>query len=158
MAAQENIGLLNAMANAVRAALNADANGANLGMIMKVYQSSGTPPANSGLPVNGTLLWWVTINSTNVGLVFDAAVNGILMKPAGSVWSGVIVNGGGTPDYFRLTSRDDDPTLNDVTGSKKRVQGSVGLNGCDLNVSPLALVNGTTRTIDEGFFYAIPTY
>lgn len=157
MANKESTKVLDAKANAVRTLLNANTAGANTGMIIKLYQSGGTPPATAKAPVVGTLLLTLSNNGTNVGLTLDEAVEGILQKPNAEVWKGVVA-ANGTPDYFRMTERADDPTVNDTTGLYARCQGTVGLFGADLNIGPLPLVSGEERTMDNDFFYAVPTY
>jgi hypothetical protein len=86
-------------------------------------------------------------------LVFDPPVAGVVGKPSGSTWSGLILVSG-TASYFRLVNSDDDGS-EDTGAIYPRVQGACGTGGAELNLSTLIFVKDATVTISE-FYVTFP--
>lgn len=125
----------------------------NLSFI-KIY--SGTPPADANAAIGGgnVLLCTISNNSGATGLTMAAAaVDGVLSKNGSEVWSGVNAESGTASFYRHVTSSDDGTS----SSTQRRIQGTVGLAGADMNLGSLALTSGQTQPID---FYTLtlPTY
>lgn len=118
-----------------------------------MYLYSGPQPANADAAVQGTLLAIVTEGagsfsfgtSTN-GLNFDAPVLNVIEKAAGEDWQAACI-AAGTIGWFRLMGNATD-SLGSST-SLKRIDGSVGISGADLNQPYTTVVEGTPITITE---------
>ena len=72
------------------------------------------------------------------------AASGQLAKNSSEVWSGTVV-ANGTASFFRMKTAADDNSSS-ITAS--RIQGSIGLDGADLNFATLGLVVGNLRQIN----------
>jgi hypothetical protein len=115
-----------------------------LGFI-KIY--SGTVPATADAALTGTLLVTISVNSTGTGLSLAAAAASGAIAKAVEVWSGVNA-ASGTATHFRyIAATGDDGTL---STTQKRLQGTVGTSGADLNLSSVALTATATQTVDSG--------
>lgn len=118
----------------------------NLGFI-KLY--SGAPPASADAAVTGTLLCTITNAGTATGLTMEAAaVDGVLAKAAGEVWSGVNA-AGGVAGYYRHVAPGDTGALSTTLA---RVQGSIAISGADMNLTNTTLSSGAAQTVD---FYTL---
>lgn len=140
-------GLRNALLDAGSLASQMD-----LGFI-KIY--AGPVPASADAALgSATLLCTISNNSTGTGLKFEtAAADGSLPKESTEVWSGVNA-AGGTATFFRhVAATGDDGTL---STTQKRIQGTIGASGADLNLSSVNLSNGATQTIDY-YSVTLPT-
>lgn len=114
------------------------------GMVLRIYSGAvpGSPDDSLG---SATLLTTISNNGTATGLTFaTAAVAGVLQKEATEVWKGTNV-AGGAHTFFRFETTADDGSS---SASAKRVQGTTGVVGADLNLSNATLVNGADQTID----------
>ena len=92
--------ITNTLVLATLDAINTAANAGAGAALLRVYQSSGTPPATLGDAVNGTLLAELTMSDP----AFAAAVD---TTPGGSITASAITDDGsanatGTPDYCRI--------------------------------------------------------
>lgn len=130
-----------------KAAFPGGANGSRL----RIF--SGSPPADADAAETGTLLVNITNNSTTTGITFDTATAGTIAKTPSETWSGVNA-ATNTAGYFRLTTGTADGGGSSTT--LRRLQGSVGVSGADLNLSSVSLTSGATQTIDF-FSVALPT-
>jgi hypothetical protein len=102
---------------------------------------------------SSNLLCQLTVSSGATRVTWEAvAINGIISKNSGEVWSGVNGNAG-TATYFRFVQLAD---IGDVDPTALRVQGLVGLVGAELNLSSVALSIGATQTVNH-FNVALPT-
>lgn len=109
---------------------------------IKIY--SGTPPASADAAVTGTLLCTISIASGGTGVNLGTASGGSIPKAPAETWSGVNA-ASGTAGYFRWVAAGDTGVL---SSTEKRLQGTCGLAGADLNMSSISLVSGATQTID----------
>lgn len=119
------------------------------GGFLKIY--SGTAPADANAAIGGgnTLLCTVSVNSTGTGLTFAAAAsNGVILKNASEVWSGVNA-ASGTATFYRHVTASDTGAL---STTEARIQGTIGLAGTDMVLSNTTLASGATQTID---YYAV---
>jgi hypothetical protein len=109
------------------------------GGVIRVY--NGTPPATADAALAGnTLLVTISNNSAGTGITMDSAsASGVLGKNPAEVWSGTVV-ANGTPTFYRYSSLTDDFLLSTTA---KRVQGTTGSAGFDLNFA------NTTFTVSE---------
>lgn len=120
---------------------------------IKIY--SGAAPATADAAVTGTLLCTIYSNGTSAGISFDtASAAGVLAKAPGETWSQTSITTTGTAGYYRfIAATGDDGTL---STTQKRLQGTCGLAGEDMNLSSLALVQGQPQTIDY-YVVSLPT-
>lgn len=114
---------------------------------IRIY--SGTPPADADAAVTGTLLCTISIASGGTGInMAAAATGGVLTKAAGETWSGVNA-ATGTATYYRHVQAGDTGVS---STTERRIQGTVGTVGTDLELNSVSLTSGATQTID---FYSI---
>jgi hypothetical protein len=119
---------------------------------IRIY--SGSQPADADAAETGTLLVEITSSggtltpgtATN-GIEFDAIAAGVLSKKTAETWSGTASNTG-TAGYFRLYDNARHTGL-DSTYYMKRIDGSCGVSGADLNMSSTSIVSAATITIDS---------
>jgi hypothetical protein len=114
------------------------------GMLIRIY--SGTVPASPEADATGnTLLCTISTSSSGTGLQFESApVSGMLSKAAAGVWTGNCV-ASGTATFYRLGAVADTAA---ASTTAKRIQGTVGLAGADLNVTSTTFTNGEEKRID----------
>lgn len=106
---------------------------------------SGVQPASADNDVSGTLLGEVTVDALPASyLSFDAPASGAIEKAAAETWqfTGLV---DGTAGWFRLKESAD---AGGVSTTAKRVDGSIGQSGADLNLSNVNIVTGAPNTID----------
>lgn len=122
--------------------------GALTGMIIRIY--AGTEPTLPEDSISGnTLLCIISDNKTGTGLSFESsAINGMLTKEGSQVWAGDCI-ADGTATFYRLSGTGD---TGGSSPSEKRVQGTVGLAGADLNVTTTSFVTDDEKRID---YYSI---
>lgn len=122
--------------------------GALTGMIIRIY--GGTVPSLPEDSISGnTLLCTISDNKTGSGLDFEAAAyNGLLTKEGSQVWAGDCA-ADGTATFYRLSGTGD---TGGSSISEKRVQGTVGTAGADLNVTNTSFVTDEEKRID---YYSI---
>jgi len=123
----------------------------------KVNFYTAPQPANADAAATGTLLCTVTVGNSGTGLTFNPSNNGVVSKPSGVTWSGMIsVPGGGTntatATWFRVYESGDDPSMASTVFA--RIDGSVGLtgSGADMIAANNVLTNGLLHEI-TGFNY-----
>lgn len=121
--------------------------------VLMIY--GGTPPATADAAATGTLLCVISDNSAGDPLEFDAPAGGTLPKAAAQVWSGMNV-ASGTATHFRIvdSAAPDDGT---ASATQKRLQGTCGTAGADLNMSSVNLTAGAPQTIDASNI-TLPTF
>lgn len=114
------------------------------GMVIRIY--GGAVPATPEADASGnTLLCTISTNSLGTGLAFETApVNGMLSKAAAGIWSGDAV-ADGTATFYRLGALSDTAA---ASTTAKRIQGTVGLAGADLNVTDVEFVTAEEKRID----------
>jgi hypothetical protein len=107
---------------------------------LNVY--SGTIPADADADVGaGTLLATLTFNSNWIG----AASAGVMTLAA--IVSDTSVDASGTAAWFRMHDVSEGPTGSSAT--KKRIDGTVGTSGADLNFNTVTFVAGGTAAISS---------
>jgi len=95
---------------------------------------------------SATLL--LTYNNAGAGVNFEASANnGTLVKSLAETWTGSVV-ADGTPTFFRFVQPGD---TGGVSTNNRRVQGTVGQAGADMNITNLTLVTGSLQALD--YFY-----
>lgn len=140
------------------------------GGVIKIYGGvSGAAltalTADDALPVGAVLLAAISKNGAVVspfttwtatdGLSFDAAaVNGVVTK-ASETWLGNVI-ASGTATFFRHVLSGD---AGDLSTTARRIQGTIGTVGEDLNLSSVALVLAVPANPQSINFYsvALPT-
>ncbi len=114
----------------------------------KIRIFSGAAPADADAAETGTLLCVISNGGTATGLTFEAtAAGGTVAKKSGEAWSGTNV-AGGTASYYRFVAAGDTGA---ASTTEKRLQGTVGLVGADMNLSSITLTSGAPQTIDTYF-------
>lgn len=115
------------------------------GGVLKIY--AGAIPATADADSSGlTVLCTISNNATGTGITFaNAVVSGILGKNTGEVWRGQIV-ADGVATFFRFMAIGDTGAL---STTNKRVQGTVGVAGADLNFSSVNFVSPNYKIIDS---------
>ena len=122
------------------------------GSVLKIYSGSTIPAsADDAIPVGATLLATVSVSDTGAGLTFGAPAAGQVTKNTGEVWSGT-VTASGTATFFRMEPSAD---AGAYSPTAVRVQGTVGLDGADMNFGNTSLVAGNIRQINY-FVLSIP--
>lgn len=119
-----------------------------------IYIYSGAVPATADAALSGnTLLCVISNNAAGTGInMAAAAASGVLGKNTGEIWRGLIV-ADGTASFYRFAGLADAGALSTVD---KRIQGTVGTVGADLNFSNVNFVSGNYRQIDN-YNVALPT-
>lgn len=145
MAIKLSTGLRNSMLDtgSIKTALN-------LGLI-KIY--GGTAPVDADSALTGTLLCTISISSGGTGLTLGTAVSGSIPKTSAETWSGVNV-AGGTATHFRWVAAGDTGVL---STTEKRMQGTCGTAGADLNMSSVNLTYLATQNLNAASI-TLPTY
>lgn len=123
-----------------------------------IYVYSGPQPLTADAAPSGTLLGIgtkdgaaFTPGSPTDGLTFAVPVDGTISKSADNwKFTGLAA---GTAGWFRLMGNAVDPMTTSTTAV--RMDGSVGTNGADLNLSNLSVAVGSPNTIDV-FRFTIP--
>jgi hypothetical protein len=122
------------------------------GTVLKIYAGATIPAtADEAIPVGSTLLATVSVSDTGTGLSFDPPAGGQVTKNTGEVWSGTVA-ASGTASFFRMEPAADAGAFSQTA---IRVQGTVGLDGADMNFGNTALVAGNIRQINY-FVLSIP--
>lgn len=114
--------------------------GATLNTWAVTETDTGAPSAGSLVDMTGGV---AAVN----GLRWGNATAGVLTKKSTQTWSGVAV-ATGTAGWFRIEAAVADAGALDSTETYKRIDGSVGTSGADLNLSNTAIANTATQTID----------
>lgn len=121
---------------------------------IRIY--SGSQPFSGDDAETGSLLCTITLASgamtsgvgTN-GINFGNAVDGVIGKADGEVWSGANSETG-TAGWFRIYPNDFDANMGTATGGDKiRLDGRVSTSGAEMRLSNTSLVSGVTTTIDN---------
>lgn len=115
------------------------------GGVLKIF--AGAMPSTADADSSAlTVLCTISLDATGTGITFASTVSaGILAKNASEIWRGQIT-ATGTASFFRWMAISDTGTL---STTEKRVQGTVGLAGADLNFSSLNFVSGNYKVIDS---------
>ncbi len=126
------------------AMLSAGAIPALNGKVIKLY--SGTVPASAdeALSANAVLLATITVSDGGTGLTFATPAGGQVTKNTSEVWSGTVV-ANGVASFFRM---EDPADSGAASGTAIRIQGTIGLDGADMNFGTTALVTGNLRQIN----------
>lgn len=127
--------------------------------VLRIY--SGSQPSSPDNAVAGTLLLEISVNAGafvagafDNGLEFGDAADGAIAKATGETWQDAGL-AGGTAGWFRFVANPADD--GSASTSLPRIDGSVGTSGADLNLSTVAIVAGSTYTIDS-FSLSLPEY
>lgn len=103
---------------------------------------TGPPPASADDAATGTKL--VRVSNAGLGVNLDVPASGVIPKSPSETWQGTNL-ATGTAGYWRFVEAADTAAL---STTQKRVQGTCGLAGADLNMSSVNLVNGAPQVID----------
>lgn len=121
------------------------------GGFIKIY--NGVEPASADAALSGnTLLCTISVDDTGTGLTFDAPTDGVLPKAAAETWEGTNA-ASGTATFYRFVLTGDTGAL---STTEKRMQGSIGLAGADMNMTSVTLVASAVQPINY-FIVALPT-
>ena len=115
------------------------------GGVLKIY--GGTIPVTADADSSGaTVLCTISLDATGTGITCASSVTaGVLTKNASEIWRGQISTSG-TATFFRFMAVGDTGT---ASTSAKRVQGTVGVVGSDLNFSSISFVTPNYKIIDS---------
>ena len=115
------------------------------GGVLKIF--AGAMPSTADADSSAlTVLCTISLDATGTGITWASTVTaGILAKNASEIWRGQIA-ATGTATFFRWMAIADTGAL---STTEKRVQGTVGLAGADLNFSSLSFVSGNYKVIDS---------
>lgn len=122
-----------------------------------LYLFGGTPPVSVDDAASGnTLLCTISAAGGGTGLNFDPATGGVLSKAAAQAWQGVVIPAGGNVTFYRFVEGLNAADASSAAGTTiKRVQGTVGTAGADLNLQNVALVGNSTQDVDY-FHFNLP--
>lgn len=112
---------------------------------IRIY--SGVEPTTADDAIGAAVLL-CTIRANGNGLTFAQAVNGVMLKNANEVWSGVN-SAAGTATFYRHVPNGDNGA---ASASSLRIQGTVGLAGADINLTSTGLIGGASQSLN---FYSI---
>ena len=116
------------------------------GGFLDIY--AGTVPADADASIGGaTLLSTLTLGGDDVtGLTIDAtATDGVIKKPDAAVWRDPTPPATGTASFFRWRQTGDTGAL---STTDRRIQGTVGTIGCDLNLNSTTITTGVAFEIN----------
>ena len=113
------------------------------GGVLRLY--TGAIPATADADSSGlTVLCTISLDATGTGITWGSTVTaGILSKNTAEIWRGLIGTTG-TATFFRFMAISDTGA---ASTTAKRVQGTMGLVGADINFSNVNLVAGNYRVI-----------
>ena len=113
------------------------------GGVLRLY--TGAIPATADADSSGlTVLCTISLDATGTGITCGSTVTaGILSKNTAEIWRGLIGTTG-TATFFRFMAISDTGA---ASTTAKRVQGTIGLVGADLNFSNVNLVASNYRVI-----------
>ena len=113
------------------------------GGVLRIY--TGAIPATADADSSGlTVLCTISLDATGTGITWGSTVTaGILSKNTAEIWRGLIGTTG-TATFFRFMAISDTGA---ASTTAKRVQGTMGLVGADINFSNVNLVAGNYRVI-----------
>lgn len=113
------------------------------GGVLKIF--AGAMPSTADADSSAlTVLCTISLDATGTGITWASTVTaGILAKNASEIWRGLIT-ATGTASFFRWMAIGDTGAL---STTNKRVQGTVGLAGADLNFSSVNFVSGNYKVI-----------
>lgn len=118
--------------------------GLALGFI-DIYQ--GSQPADADTGSAGSLkLGTVTVNGDgSTGVTFDATTTTTISKAAAETWkfTGLAA---GVAGWFRFYQAGGSPTATSTT--EKRIDGSIGTSGADMNITNTTIALSATTTVD----------
>ncbi|WP_439885650.1 hypothetical protein ACTACK_10580 [Pseudomonas syringae] len=115
------------------------------GKVIKIFNGPTIPAsADDALAVGTTLLCTITVNDAGTGLTFANPSGGQMTKSTSEVWSGTVISSG-TANFFRM---EDAADAGAVSTTAIRIQGTIGLDGADMNFGNTALVAGNIRQIN----------
>jgi hypothetical protein len=118
---------------------------------IKIY--GGTPPLTADAVASSQLLCIISDNNSGQGVDLDPAAAGAISKAAGQAWNGVNLTGG-TATHFRYVGNADTGV---ASTTEKRLQGTCGTSGADMNMTSVNLTLGATQTVDAANF-TLPTF
>lgn len=111
----------------------------------KIQVYSGTVPASADASIgSATLLNTYAVATTGMELDDTTVEDGVISKVESQTWSGTAV-ATGVASFFRAVQTGD---ANGSSTTLRRIQGTVGLAGADLNVSNTTFTSGVSYTID----------
>lgn len=146
MSFKTSTGLRNAMLDtaSLKAAMD--------GGFLDIY--SGVEPATADAALSGNVkLCRISNNKTATGLTFAAAAaSGAITKTVAETWLGTNL-ATGTASFYRFVLTGDTGTS---STTEKRMQGTIGLAGQQLNLTSLALTISVDQAINS-FAVALPT-
>lgn len=127
--------------------------------VLRIY--SGSQPTTADSAVSGTLLLEITedagafvAGAFDNGLEFGDASSASISKSSSETWQDAGI-ASGTAGWWRFCANPSDAGAASTTHA--RIDGNVGTSGADLNMSTVAVVAGSTYTIDT-FTYNLPAY
>jgi hypothetical protein len=107
---------------------------------------TGSQPATPDAAPTGTLLGTLTMSATAFGTPSSGAMT------ANTITSGTAV-GTGTAGWFRMHLSGDPNTLDTGAGTNRRLDGTVGTSGCDMNFAGgVSFITGGTIS-ETSFVY-----
>lgn len=112
---------------------------------IRIY--TGTQPTTADAAPTGTLLctFYADGASASAGLMFSAAVSGVIGKLSAQTWSGLGV-AGGTAGWFRMYAYGDGHALSTTDA---RIDGACSTSGAELTMSSLSVAVGALQTISS---------
>jgi hypothetical protein len=116
-----------------------------------VYIYQGSQPADADTGAGSALqLGKVTNNDDGTtGIQFDATVAGVVSKAAAQTWKfhGLAA---GVAGWFRFSDSADNPVNTSATA--KRIDGTIGTSGADMNITNTTIALSAVTTIDSWSF------
>lgn len=116
------------------------------GGFLKVYSAPTAVPASADAAIgDAVLLVTFSDNAGAGGLnLATAAASGSIAKLSSQTWKGTAA-ATGTAAFFRYVQTGDTGALSTTA---KRIQGTVGVAGADMNLSSTSITSGASYTLD----------
>lgn len=111
---------------------------------VKIY--GGLPPVDADAAIGTAVLLCQFFNGNDgaTTLTFsDTASDGVIQKNSTESWTGTVI-ATGTATFYRLELAEDDQSLGTT---HRRLQGSVGVAGADMNLSSVGFVLNEPRNL-----------
>lgn len=112
-----------------------------------IYIYAGVQPVSPNTGASGTLVAKVTKDGDgSTGLTFDTTTTATISKAAAETWR-MVGLANGQAGWFRFAEAADTPTATSATA--KRIDGSVGTSGADMEIANTNIVLAAISTVDN---------
>ena len=125
-----------------------------------IHIYDGIPPDKADYAEVAPPVCIISVNSTGTGLTWGPTAGvstpGVIGKAVGELWTGLIVAGAGDliATHYRVVGAGDDGA---ASATQKRIQGTIGTGGADMNLGSTELADGATFTLSYATEAFVPS-